>query len=57
MSWILWVLGIVGFFYLVGKLKSKPEKPVLSITTRKGTVTYKTKRDQYLPSSVKVVGT
>ena len=51
MSWLLWVLGIVGFFYLVGKLTSRPEKSVLSVTTRTRTVTYETKRDQYLPWS------
>ncbi len=49
MSWLLWVVGVVGFFYLVGKLTSRPEKPLISVSMRGGAKTYKTRRDRYLP--------
>jgi len=49
MSWLLWGLGIIGFFFVVGKLTSRSQRSATSVTTNERTVTHKTKRDQYLP--------
>lgn len=49
MLWLLLFFGVVGFFFLVGKLTSKSEKHLISISTRETTKTYKTKQDRYLP--------
>ena len=49
MSWLLWIVGAIGFFYLVGRLTSKSEKPLISVSVRETTKVYKTRRDQYLP--------
>jgi hypothetical protein len=49
MSWLLWIIGVIGFFYLVGRLTSKPDKPLISVSTGETITIYKTRRDQYLP--------
>jgi hypothetical protein len=49
MTWLLWIVGIVGFFYIVGRLTKKPQELLVSVSRGETTTIYKTKREKYLP--------
>lgn len=51
MSWVLWIVGVVGFFYIVGRLTTKKEGLGISVSTEETVTAYKTKREKYLPWS------
>jgi len=51
MTWLLWIIGAVAFFYVVGRLTSKPEQGGISVSKSERTVTRSATREKYLPWS------
>lgn len=51
MSWVLWIVGVLGFFYFVGSLTTKKESLGITLSTGDAVTVYKTKRQRYLPWS------
>ena len=46
MGWIIGVLVVVGFFYLVGRLTSKAEEPLVSVSSRETKTPHRTDQNK-----------